>query len=45
MPVHNSDIAAILKQVADFLDIKGANPFRVRLTGMLHVQCLDGLKT
>lgn len=29
MPVHNSDIAAILNKVADLLDIKGANQFRV----------------
>ena len=30
MPIHNTDIADILSQVADFLDIQGANPFRVR---------------
>ncbi len=30
MPIHNSDISRILKQVADLLEIKGANPFRVR---------------
>ena len=30
MPVHNSDIAHILNQVGDLLDIQGENPFRVR---------------
>jgi len=30
MPVHNSDIKKILKDMADLLDIKGANEFRVR---------------
>ncbi len=30
MPVHNSDIATVLNQVGDMLDIKGENPFRVR---------------
>ncbi|MGQ9672323.1 MAG: DNA polymerase/3'-5' exonuclease PolX [Candidatus Aminicenantales bacterium] len=30
MPVHNSDIAEILNRVADYLDIKGENPFRIR---------------
>ncbi|MBM3285004.1 MAG: DNA polymerase III, partial [Candidatus Aminicenantes bacterium] len=30
MPVHNSDIAEILSRVADYLDIKGENPFRIR---------------
>ncbi|MDZ7725777.1 MAG: DNA polymerase/3'-5' exonuclease PolX [candidate division KSB1 bacterium] len=30
MPIHNSDIADSLSKVADLLDIKGANPFRVR---------------
>lgn len=30
MPVHNSDIAEILSHVADYLDIKGENPFRIR---------------
>lgn len=30
MPVHNSDIAEILNHVADYLDIKGENPFRIR---------------
>lgn len=30
MPVHNSDIAKILNQTADLLEIKGDNPFRIR---------------
>lgn len=30
MPIHNSDIARIFNQVADLLEIKEANPFRVR---------------
>jgi DNA polymerase (family 10) len=30
MPVHNSDIEAIFNEVADLLEIKGENPFRVR---------------
>lgn len=30
MPVHNSDIADIFNEVADLLDIEGANEFRVR---------------
>lgn len=30
MPVHNSDVIRILKEVADLLEIEGANPFRVR---------------
>lgn len=30
MPVHNSDIADIFNQVADLLEIQGANQFRVR---------------
>jgi len=30
MPVHNSDIARILNDVADLLDIQGENEFRVR---------------
>ncbi|WP_343117175.1 DNA polymerase/3'-5' exonuclease PolX [Ostreiculturibacter nitratireducens] len=30
MPVHNSEVAAIFRQVADLLAIEGANPFRVR---------------
>lgn len=30
MPIHNSYIAKIFKQVADLLSIEGANPFRIR---------------
>ena len=30
MPVHNADVAAIFDEVADLLDIEGANRFRVR---------------
>jgi DNA polymerase (family 10) len=30
MPVHNADIAAIFEELADLLEIRGDNPFRVR---------------
>jgi len=30
MPVHNADIAAAFEEIADLLEIKGDNPFRVR---------------
>jgi DNA polymerase (family 10) len=30
MPVHNADIARIFEEMADLLEIQGANPFRVR---------------
>jgi len=30
MPITNNDIASIFDEVADFLEIKGDNPFRVR---------------
>lgn len=30
MGVHNADIAAIFEEIADLLEIEGANPFRVR---------------
>ncbi|HCX34478.1 MAG TPA: DNA polymerase/3'-5' exonuclease PolX [Rhodocyclaceae bacterium] len=30
MPIHNADIAAILEEIADRLEIQGANPFRIR---------------
>ena len=30
MPVHNADITAILEEIADLLEIQGANPFRIR---------------
>ncbi len=30
MPVHNADITAIFTEIADLLEIQGANPFRIR---------------
>ena len=30
MPTHNADIAAILTEIADLLDLQQANPFRIR---------------
>jgi DNA polymerase (family 10) len=30
MPVHNADIAAILTEIADLLEIEQVNPFRIR---------------
>jgi DNA polymerase (family 10) len=30
MPVHNADITAIFGEIADRLEIEGANPFRIR---------------
>lgn len=30
MPIHNSDIAEVFNRIADYLDIKGENPFRIR---------------
>ena len=30
MPRHNADIAAIFEEIADLLEIQGANPFRIR---------------
>ncbi len=30
MAVHNTDVAALFEEMADLLDIEGANPFRVR---------------
>jgi len=30
MPVHNTDIAGIFDEIADFLEIEGQNPFRIR---------------
>jgi DNA polymerase/3'-5' exonuclease PolX len=30
MPVHNKEIAIILNELADLLDIKGENKFKVR---------------
>jgi DNA polymerase (family 10) len=31
MVVHNTDIAAVFNEIGDFLEIEGANPFRVRV--------------
>ncbi|MGC2459314.1 MAG: DNA polymerase/3'-5' exonuclease PolX [Gallionellaceae bacterium] len=30
MPVHNADITAMFTEIADLLEIQGANPFRIR---------------
>ena len=30
MPVHNADISAVFEEIADLLEIEGANPFRIR---------------
>lgn len=30
MPVHNADIAAVFDEIADLLELEGANPFRIR---------------
>jgi len=30
MPVHNADITATFNEIADLLEIEGANPFRIR---------------
>ncbi|HUY03266.1 MAG TPA: DNA polymerase/3'-5' exonuclease PolX [Rhodocyclaceae bacterium] len=30
MPIHNADIARIFGEIADLLEIQGANPFRIR---------------
>ncbi|MGE5318972.1 MAG: DNA polymerase/3'-5' exonuclease PolX [Hyphomicrobiaceae bacterium] len=30
MPVHNADIARLFEEIADRLEIQGANPFRIR---------------
>jgi DNA polymerase (family X) len=30
MPVHNADIAALFDEIADLLEVQGANPFRIR---------------
>lgn len=30
MPVHNADISVIFEEIADLLEIEGANPFRIR---------------
>ena len=30
MPIYNSEIAAVFDELADFLEIEAANPFRIR---------------
>jgi DNA polymerase (family 10) len=30
MSVHNADIAAVFREIADLLELEGANPFRIR---------------
>ncbi len=30
MPIHNNDVAEIFDELADLLEIKGENPFRIR---------------
>jgi DNA polymerase (family 10) len=30
MPIHNADIASVFDEIADLLEIQGANVFRVR---------------
>ncbi|MDP2028259.1 MAG: DNA polymerase/3'-5' exonuclease PolX [Thiobacillus sp.] len=30
MPIHNADIATVFEEIADRLEIQGANPFRIR---------------
>ena len=30
MPIHNADVAEVFSEIADLLEIQGANPFRVR---------------
>ena len=30
MPIHNADIAAVFSEIADLLEIRGDNPFRIR---------------
>lgn len=30
MPAHNAEIAAAFREIADLLDLEGANPFRIR---------------
>ena len=51
MTVHNSDIIACFSELADLLEIEGANPFRVRAyrnatysIASLHEQIVDILK-
>ena len=30
MPIHNADIAGVFAEIADLLEIRGDNPFRIR---------------
>lgn len=30
MPIHNADVADVFEEIADLLDLKGENPFRIR---------------
>jgi DNA polymerase (family 10) len=30
MPIHNADVAAVFEEIADLLELKGENPFRIR---------------
>lgn len=30
MPIHNADVAAVFEEIADLLDLRGENPFRIR---------------
>jgi len=30
MPIHNADVADIFEEIADYLEIEGGNPFRIR---------------
>lgn len=41
MPVHNNDIARIFEEIADLLEIKGDNPFRVRAYRMAALTLRD----
>lgn len=43
MPIHNLDISNFLRQMADLLDIKGANRFRIRAyrTAARNIETLD----
>jgi DNA polymerase (family 10) len=43
MPIHNVDISNLLRQMADLLDIKGANRFRIRAyrTAARNIETLD----
>jgi DNA polymerase (family 10) len=43
MPIHNVDISNLFRQMADLLDIKGANRFRVRAyrTAARNIETMD----